>query len=205
GFLDAFADYYDAHPDVVLLNPKIVWYHAPERIWFAGGSYSRWLAFPRDLARNHADSPVYDVERPISFATGCALGVRLDGVPDGQLVVLEYFGYAEDLELTIRVLEAGGRVMYAPVAVVRHKEGRTFASMGRRSLPARLSARNVLFVARRYLRWYHWPTGGVAYATCFVGRLGLIFALRRDWGAITALARGTFQGLFDTQPDLIAR
>jgi GT2 family glycosyltransferase len=200
GFLDAFADYYDAHPDVVLLNPKIVWYHAPKRIWFAGGSYSRWLAFPRDLARNHPDSAQYDTEQPISFATGCALGVRLDRVPDGQLFVPEFFGYAEDLELTLRVLTAGGGVMYAPVTVVRHKEGRTFSAIGRRSLTARLSTRNVIYVARRCLRWYHWPTASVAYTVGFAGRLALAFALRRDWPAIGAVVRGSLQGLLDPLP-----
>jgi GT2 family glycosyltransferase len=200
GFLDAFADYFAAHERVVLLNPKIVWYHAPDRIWFAGGYYSPWLAFPRDVARNRVDVPAVDAARSISFATGCALGIRLSGVPSQRLFVPEMFAYAEDLELTLRVRAGGGEVMYAPVTVVRHKEGRTFASMGNRSVSAYLSTRNVLFVGRQYLRWYHWLTASFAYTTFYLGRLALVFALRGDWAAVAALMRGTGQGLFGSRP-----
>lgn len=195
GFLDAIADFMSARPRVMVASPKITWYQDPERLWYAGGSYSPWRGFALTEGRSERDDGRFDAIRPVTFATGCAVAIRLEAVDRTDPFVGEFFGYAEDLELCRYAASRRAEVMYAPVTVVRHKEGLSFNALGGQPLRIRLSVRNTLWVARRYLRWYHWLAAGPSILFRYLGRFAGIYVVRRDAASLAAMLRGAVEGL----------
>jgi GT2 family glycosyltransferase len=203
GFLETLARFTDEHPEAVLLTPKITWYHSPDTTWFAGGSYSPWRGYPTVRGRRRRDDGRFDAVRRMTFATGCALAIRLDRLGRTYPFIPELFGYAEDVELSLHVLRNGGAVVYMPYAVVRHKEGLGFQKAGGQPFRTYLSVRNLLFVARAYLRWYHWITAFPGFTAGYVGRFAAIFVLRRDSRSLGALLRGFVTGLCAPLPGML--
>ena len=200
GLVEALSTAGAEHPDAVLMTPKITWYHSPGTIWFGGGSYCPWLGYPTVHGRRQRDDGRFDRIRHITFATGCALSIRLDRVKRIDTFVPELFAYAEDLELSLHVMRNGGTLLYVPHAVVRHKEGLAFEQAGGQPLRAFLSVRNLLLVARTYLRWYHWITAIPMFTVGYVARFAGVYAIRRDWDSLTALLRGCIAGLCTRLP-----
>ena len=108
GFLDTLARFTEEHPEVVLVTPKITWYHSRDTIWFARGSYSPWRGYPTVHGRRQRDGGRFDAVRQMTFATGCwrfafdRLG-RRDPIHSGGVRL------GEDVELCLHVLRNDGK------------------------------------------------------------------------------------------------
>lgn len=202
-FLDDIADFMVSHERVAVMCPKITWYASPDLLWYAGGSYSRWRGYAVTHGRREADGPRFNETRPVSFATGCAVAIRLASLPRHVAFVPEFFGYVEDAELSLYAASSGHAVVYAPVTWVRHKEGMSFNTLGGQPLRIRLSVRNTIWVARRYLRWYHWLLAGPRLVIGYLGRFVAIYLVRRDLRSLKALVDGLIEGLMDPLPSAL--
>ena len=117
--------------------------------------------------------------------------IRLDapGVRDFDKTL---FSYAEDLDLSLSVLEAGSRIRYVPAAVVTHFEGASHRKAGGESLRFYLGTRNLLRVDARHARWYHWISLGPMIAVDVIGRYVVASLLRGDFAAVGAVLRGAW-------------
>jgi hypothetical protein len=174
-----------------IVSPCIFFGEPKDELWFGGGSFSLWQGRPRHVGFHRRANAGLRSRCDIGFATGCAMMIRLDapGVRDFDATL---FSYAEDLDLSLSVLEAGSRIRYVPEALVWHFEGSSHRKAGGESLRFYLSARNLLRVDARHARWYHWISLGPMIVVDVIGRWVVVSLLRGDLPAAAAVLRGAW-------------
>jgi GT2 family glycosyltransferase len=181
----------EAERDVrtALVTPRIFLGDPPERLWLGGGRYSLWHGRPIHVGRNGPASAGWSDTSNMSFASGCALLIKLAAIT-GDPFDASLFSYAEDLDLSIRLRRQRWRIRYVPQAVVWHFEGTSHRRQGGQALRFYLNTRNLLRVNSRHARWYHWPTLAPMLAVDVVARFSAVAARDRDWHAFAAVWRG---------------
>lgn len=112
----------ERHPGCVIA-PKIRYSDARDRIWSAGGQFSRVIKKARHIGLNERDEGQYDTECEISFATGCCLWLPMEVIRDAGLLDARFFLYYEDTEYSLRLQKHGIAIYYCPQAVLYHKVG----------------------------------------------------------------------------------
>jgi GT2 family glycosyltransferase len=197
-FLSEMLAVIDSDPRIGAVCPKIYFAAYPDKLWYAGANFSLWTGTVRHRGWKEIDHGQFDSCQEMTRATGCAMLVRCSALREVGLLDEQFWAYAEDLDWSLRFLERGYRLRYAPKARLWHHDGATSVkSMGRGSEAMRqfLGTRNTVFVARKHLRWWHVPT----YLSTFVfNHIAFYTALRlwrRDFRAVAALYRGLGQGL----------
>lgn len=173
------------HPGCVIA-PKIRYSDARDRIWSAGGQFSRVIKKARHIGLDENDVGQYDEEREISFATGCCLWLPREVIREAGLLDTRFFLYYEDTEYSLRLHKQGIAIYYCPKAVLYHKVGAS--SKGADSpLCAYYIARNWLLCNRLHLQG-RYPLFllyyGINRAACcvlwlFCGKRELVRATRR--------------------------
>jgi hypothetical protein len=134
----------------------------PGKLWYAGGSISRWT-----LDARHETAPVAAGAAPRStdFITGCCVMFRSEALRRIGLLDRDFFAYYEDVDWCLRAKPAGDRLVLVPAAVVRHEVSHTFRKSGAhdesasrrnwmqsRPLVLYLAYRNRLLLARKHAR-----------------------------------------------------
>ena len=185
----ALAEAVEAAPDE-LVGPVI--HRRDGRVWFDGASIELEHGIPRTV-------PGTDVTAATGWLTGACLAVhvdlwdRVDGFDDA------FFLYWEDIDLSWRVVEAGGRLRLLADVVVVHGVGGTQVSIGGKSpLYIRFNCRNRLLFAARHLdggQRSAWARSSWGYARLLLLRAGRRNYLRRPWRRTAAAVRGTVEGL----------
>lgn len=148
-----------------------------EKIWYAGGSFSRPLALVRHDRRNEKDDGRADPPRRVSFAPLTAALLARRAVERVGLLDERFFLYWEDVDLALRLDAAGFAITYVPDARAWHFGGLT---AGRR--PLERFAHETLSLGRFLAKHY----SGDALA-------GAVLALAVHYGAarlILAVLRG---------------
>lgn len=183
--------------NVALATPRIFFGDPPDRLWFGGARFSMWRGRPVQVGYGKSADRGFAESRDLTFATGCALLVDLELVGDGELFDASLFSYAEDLDLSLRVTQAGHRIRYVPQAIVHHFVGSSHlaAAGGGQSLRFYLSTRNLLRVVTRYARWYHWLTLAPMLGVDVIGRYCAVAVRDRDPSAFAAVLRGAWHAM----------
>lgn len=140
-----------------LVSPKIFYADHPDLLWYAGGEISWWTGTMRHTGIRETDRGQYDTVRNVDYATGCcilttaALFRSLGGLDES------YFMYTEDADWSVRIRNAGYRLVFEPRARVWHKlsvsAGGHLSSF---KLWNKLKSNYRFFF--RYAAWYHWLT-----------------------------------------------
>jgi GT2 family glycosyltransferase len=100
----------------------------------AGGYLELPVAMGRHIGAGEVDSGQHDEAADVDYVTGASLAVRKDVLDRiGLLDERFYPAFYEDVDLCVRVRNAGRRVVYVPKAVVVHDE----ASSTRQHWPSR--------------------------------------------------------------------
>ncbi len=103
--------------------PKIVMMDAHDTVWYGGGDID-WkkcgATIPGYLQSSSTGSDV-NIQRYVSFASGCAMLVRKSLIEKIGGFDQRFFMYVEDVELCIRILKSGSSILYTPASVVFHK------------------------------------------------------------------------------------
>ncbi len=140
-----------------MVTPKIFYADSPDRLWFAGGEISFWTGTMRHTGIRETDRGQYDVSRDTGYATGCCLLTSRDVIRKTGALDESFFMYAEDADWSMRVRNAGYRIVYEPRARVWHKI--SVSAGGHLSLfKMRNKAISNLRFFVRHARWYHWLT-----------------------------------------------
>ena len=118
GALDALAAVLDANPDVAAVGPKILYPNG--RLQEAGCAVDRDGISTMVGLFADPDEPRYCYDRDVHYCSGAALLVRRDEV--GEALFDETFmpAYCEDVDLCLRLLARGRRVVYCSSAIVVH-------------------------------------------------------------------------------------
>lgn len=135
----------ESDPQIGMVSPKIYFapgfefhkdrYQENERgkvLWYAGGMIDWNNVYGSHRGVDEVDKGQYEKTEETDFATGCCLLVKREvfekiGFLDGR-----YFFYLEDLDFCQRAKRAGYKIIYAPKAVLWHKNA---ASSGRPGSP----------------------------------------------------------------------
>jgi GT2 family glycosyltransferase len=190
-------------PEVALVTPRIFFGDERDRLWFGGGRFSLWHGRPIHVGFRRDATHGWQTRRDLSFASGCALLVRLDAL-DGDCFDTSLFSYAEDLDLSLRVRSLGAKIRYVPEALVWHYDGSSHRRAGGQSLRFYLGTRNLLRVLARHARWYHWVTLGPLVAIDVVGRYCVASLRNGDFDSVGAVMRGVRDSLRMQSKSVIA-
>jgi GT2 family glycosyltransferase len=185
-------------PRIGAVCPKIYFAHQPDMLWYAGGDFSLWTGMPRHRGWKEIDRGQYDNDLEITQGTGCAMLVRCGALADVGLLDEQFWTYAEDLDWSVRFLERGYRLGFAPKARLWHLDGATnVKSLGSGSAAIRqfLSTRNMVFVARKHVRWWQLPTYVLGFMVNHVAFYTALRVWRHDSKGLLAIYRGLSQGV----------
>ncbi len=112
----------ETSPGVGAVAPKILVHDAPERIWFAGGEFSRMRAIGYHRLEGQPDpDPAGGEMEDVSFLTGCCLLVPAGVFRAVGKFEEDFFAYVEDVEYSLRLASAGYRLVYQPGARLLHR------------------------------------------------------------------------------------
>ena len=132
----------------LLITGKMFYYAEPNKIWFAGGYFSRLRCMGMHTGIRKSDSEAFNKSRELTFATGCMWFFRESLLETVGFIPEEYFMYYEDVDYSMRVIKAGGKLLYEPRAVLWHKVG---ASGNSGSIDYFFPNRNRIYLSRKYL------------------------------------------------------
>jgi GT2 family glycosyltransferase len=148
---------FSSEPGCGMVAPKIYYATPPEVLWFTGGEISFWTGTMRHTGIREIDRGQYDTPRVIDYATGCCILTSRMIIEEVGVLDESFFIYGEDADWSMRVRNAGYRIMYEPRARVWHKLS-VSAGGHLSSFKLRHKALSNLRFFARYARWYHWLT-----------------------------------------------
>lgn len=146
----------EARPGTGALAPKMLWYGDPSILNSAGVECSI-IASSWDRGIGRLDGPQWDIPVPVLAACGGAAFLRVEALRAAGLLPTDFDIYLDDLDLGLRLWNAGYEVWTCPAARVRHKFG---ATMGHGQAARRkyyLNTRNRLYVILRDFPLSRWP------------------------------------------------
>ncbi|HWY57351.1 MAG TPA: glycosyltransferase family 2 protein [Terriglobales bacterium] len=180
----------DRCPKAAICSPKIYYYEPRDLLWWAGGTYSPWTGMASHLGRRQQDKGQYDSARDLDWATGCVMLLRVKALREVGLFDAEIFATSEDVDLSLRIREAGYVIRYVPLARVWHREGVDLRKNVGERFRFFMFMRNTLWVLHKHARFYHWFTCWPALLGYYIPRTLIARILRRDFGSCWGLLCG---------------
>ena len=167
GALATLLDYVDAHPDVGVVGPRLLYgdgrpqssrrrFPTPLTGFFESTLLQQW--FPRNpwLSRYYVLDRPDELESDVDWVVGAAMVVRREAIEQAGPLDESYFMYSEEMEWCRRIKAQGWRVVYVPAATVVHHEGRSSEQV--------VAARHIYFQTSklRYYRQVYGPAWAAA-------------------------------------------
>ena len=103
--------------------PKILYFDQPEKIWCAGGYFSRLRASARHYGNGLKDDGKFDQARAVSYSPTCCMLIRQNVFGRIGFMDSNYFVYFDDTDFCYRAHGAGLKLFYVPTARLLHKVG----------------------------------------------------------------------------------
>ncbi|MBN1668440.1 MAG: glycosyltransferase family 2 protein [Anaerolineales bacterium] len=139
-------------PDVGVTAPIIYYAGAPDQIWSAGAGRS-WLTL--DATGNQGRGQTFTSPTERAFISGCGMLIKRVVLQQVGLFDEDFFVYYEDADYSLRVEQAGYRMLVVPQAKMWHKVSQS--SQGSDSPGERywMGRSSVLFF-RKHVRGWRW-------------------------------------------------
>jgi GT2 family glycosyltransferase len=117
----------EAEPNVAMWTPLIHYFDNPAQPWFAGSL----IDLRRGIAVHDNSNPPQPgaPSRDVPWVSGCAMFGRTDVLRELGGFDDRYFLNWEDVDLCLRIREAGYGLRLVPAARIYHKVGKTFATL----------------------------------------------------------------------------
>jgi GT2 family glycosyltransferase len=168
GWDQVIIDYLDAHPDVVVAQPKILSYVDKKYFDYAGasGGFMDGLGYPycrgRILHTVEEDLQQYDNPIEIHWASGAAFFIRSKVFLEMGGFEPTFFSHMEEIDLCWRIRHRGMKIMVLPQSKVYHVGGATLSKTN--PYKTYLNFRNNLFTLYR-------NTGNAEFVKIFLFRM----------------------------------
>jgi GT2 family glycosyltransferase len=182
-FLKLMIEVAQQEENIGLVGGIICYAENPDLIWFAGGSFDKYLENVRMYDGEFYSGVAFDRILNTDWVSGCMTLIprrvydRLGGYYE------EYYIYSEEWEYSLRVKKAGYRLVIASRARIFHKIGRSLPVM--MPLSYYYGTRNRLMLKRMYLsRSLRWPF--LAYFLLSRIPRYIYFALQGRWDLVRA-------------------
>lgn len=168
----------EADETIGALAPKMLMFNQPE-ILNSVGLYCSYIGASWDRGIGQPDSPQWDTPEEVIGVCGGAMFLRVEVLEKTGLLPEEFEIYLDDLDLCLRIWNAGYRIMTCPAARVRHKFSATYGDGARARYKYYLNTRNRFYIIMR-----HFPV-----LQLFLG-VGLLV----DFGEVRAIGRAMLEG-----------
>lgn len=147
-FLTELVNTAQAHSEAGIVTGKILFFSAPNRIWYAGGEMNLNKAMVRHLESGRIDSKITE-EKEVTFVTGCLMLISSEALDVVGILDDSYFMYSEDVDYCYRMQKQNYKVIYTSKAIIYHKVS---ASTGGKSsaFSQYYRTRNDLWILSRY-------------------------------------------------------
>lgn len=183
----------EADPHVGVAGGKIYYASEPTRVWFAGGRYNRLTGKVEHLGLRKFDHELGSVHTGNDFISGCFALFRGSVLREVGLLDERFFAYMEDVDLNVRIVNAGYRLAYVPEATIYHRISSTIKVDSQFFLY--FNMRNRLIMLKKHNRpaslLLAAPSLAYAYGRQLI-RLGIKW---RNWAGVRAVLRGLGDGL----------
>ncbi|MBN4080968.1 glycosyltransferase family 2 protein [Caldithrix abyssi] len=126
-FIEPLVNVFELNRNVKQTAPKIYYADKPEYIWFAGGKVNLWTGLIRHIGIRKKDSSQFSKNWEIDYATGCCVCMRTEDFQSIGMFDESFPMYAEDVDLSLRFKQQGGKIVFIPESKIWHKVS---ASMG---------------------------------------------------------------------------
>jgi GT2 family glycosyltransferase len=170
------------------VSPKLFFYDAPDRIWFAGGIVSRGFALLRHRGIHQRVGSFADRARPIDYVSGAAALLSRRALTTVGLLDPDFIIYVEDADWSARARAAGFALWYEPAARGWHHVSVTSGG-GLTPLKAYFRLRSGALYLTRHAKPWERPLAWGAYGLWTVA-LFVRSALRSDFASARALVLG---------------
>lgn len=153
-FLEPMVEVAESDASVGLVGGIITYCDEPDRIWWAGGKFNRFLDNERLLDRKPLEKLQHREPFETEWVSGCMMLIPSRIFKKLGGYVEEYFIWSEEWDYSLLVSSSGYRLMVAPQSRICHKVGRSLGIM--KPLNYYYGIRNGLIFKRKYLSTYIW-------------------------------------------------
>jgi len=183
GFLKPMVKVAQHEPNIGLVGGVICYANEPDRVWFAGGTFDKYLETHRKFDGCYISEIEQNKVVDTDWVSGCMMLIprRVYELVGGLRE--EFFIWAEEWDYSMRVKAAGYRLVVVTDSLIYHKVGRSLGIM--KPLSYYYGTRNRLILKRMYLNW---PRRALFIIWFILSRIPryLQFALQRRWDLIWA-------------------
>ena len=132
------------------VTPRICYADRPAHAWYDGGVVGKWSGWIRHAGIRQITGKLDPKPRYVDYGSGCALLLGPKVLPEVGLLDEDFYFYGEDADYSLRIVEAGGRILHVPSALVLHKVSSSVGSQ---------SPRKIWLRSRSHIRLLrkHWP------------------------------------------------
>lgn len=145
------------------VSPKLFFYDAPDRIWFAGGIVSGASGLIRHRGAHKKDGAFRDGPRAVDYVSGAAALLSRQALDRVGPFDLDYIMYVEDVDWSARARKAGFLLWYEPSARGWHHVSVTSGG-GLTPLKAYFRLRSGALYHTRHSKPWQRPLAWCAYA-----------------------------------------
>lgn len=148
-WLDAILNTFESHPEVAIIQPKILDLLKKDHFEYAGaaGGFLDKLGYPfcrgRIFQSLEKDEGQYNDVKEIFWATGACMFIRSEVYHNLNGFDEDYFAHQEEVDLCWRAKNAGYKILYVGASHVYHLGGSTLSNMNPKK--TYLNFRNSLF------------------------------------------------------------
>lgn len=196
----------EATDNVAAAQPKILFQHQKNLIWNAGTRFHSWLGITRTRGYKETDKGQYDLQQYMPWLTGCCILFNNSILKslNNQWLNEGYATYFEDVELSLRLRNAGHRLLYVPASKIWHIAGysveRQPSNEGNKSAHIVYThTRNGFWIVRQFLHPVWRPIALVRQSLYTVSLMGF-YTLRGRWKKLDATFRALGDGLLEPLP-----
>lgn len=188
-FLEPLIKKIHDQPDLGAVSPKILYYHSPDTIQYAG-----FTAIDNKTVRNitigkgEKDEGQYDEDRETAYAHGAAMMVPMNVIKHVGMMSYEFFLYYEEADWCNRIKNAGYSIAYVHNSKVYHKESVTTGRLS--DLKTYYLTRNRLVYMRRNIHGSDFYISLLYQIFIAIGKNAIMFLLKGKLKIFWAYIKG---------------
>ncbi|MCH7959534.1 MAG: glycosyltransferase family 2 protein [Candidatus Hydrogenedentes bacterium] len=160
--IEYLVEYAEFHPRTGILAPKLLLYDHPEIVNSVGLEASL-IGAAWDIGIGRLDGPRWNEEGPVLGACGAGMFVRMEATEKTGLLSTDFEIYLDDLDLCLRMWNAGYEVHCCPKARIRHKFSATMGEEKHKRRKYYLNTRNRARLIMRNYPVSQFPRIEIAY------------------------------------------
>lgn len=173
-----------------MIVPKILYFDSSDKVWSAGGTFSRLRGRSKHFGFGARDDGRFDQMREVEYSPTCCMLIRIRVFERIGIMDPKYFVYFDDADFCLRAHRSGIRLVYSPGIRVYHKVS---SLIGYRSdLSLRYVTRNhVYYVLKNFRLWqimYYLPIcqAHILVRCCFAKNIarGFLIAQKAFWEGV---------------------